>query len=75
MNGISSQIVDGLRRADVVSQSSNGLLVSCHVIVLPFTQKSNNKVTSEPCSQNLGEEINIRDKGSLQNNWNVASVE
>ena len=75
MDGVSSQIVDGLRWGDVVGQSTNRLLVSSHVIVLPFTQKSNNKVTSEPCGQNLGEEINIRNKGSLQNDRDVASVE
>ena len=75
MNRVPSQIVDGLRWRDVVGQSSDGLLVSSHVIVLPFTQKSDNKVSSESRGENLGEEIYIRDEGSLQNDRNVASVE
>ena len=49
--------------------------MSSHVIVLPFTQKSDNKVSSESSGENLGEEINIRNKGSLQNDGDVARVE
>jgi len=49
--------------------------MTSHVIILPLSEKWNNEVTSELSSQDLGEEVNIGNESSLQNNWNVRSVE
>jgi len=49
--------------------------VSSHVVILPFTKKSNNKVASESGGQNLGEEVDIRDEGSLEDDGDVGGVE
>jgi len=49
--------------------------MTSHVIILPLSEKWNDEVTSELSSQDLGEEVNIGNESSLQNNWNVRSVE
>lgn len=49
--------------------------MSSHVIILPLSEEWNDEVTSEFSSQDLGEEINIGNESSLQNNWDVGSVE
>jgi len=49
--------------------------MTSHVIILPLSEKWYDKVTSELSSQDLGEEVNIGNESSLQNNWNVRSVE
>ena len=49
--------------------------MTSHVIILPLSEKRNNKVTSEFSSQDLGEEVNVGNESCLQNNWNVGSVE
>jgi len=45
--------------------------MSGHVIVLPFSEESNNKVASELSSQDLGKEIDVAHKGSLEDDWDV----
>jgi hypothetical protein len=45
--------------------------VSGHVILLPLTQEVYKEVTLEFLSKNLGEEIEIGHKGSLENDWDV----
>ena len=49
--------------------------MSGHIIVLPFSEETNNEVSSELSSQDLGEEIDVAHKGSLEDDWNVGSVE
>merc|ERR1719183_1311667 len=49
--------------------------MTSHVVILPFSKERNDEVSSELSSKNLGEEVNVRHESSLQNNWNVGSVE
>ena len=49
--------------------------MSSHVIILPFSKKSYDEVSSELSSQDLGEEVDVRDESSLQDDWNVGGVE
>ena len=49
--------------------------MSSHVIVLPLSEETNNEVASELSSQDLGEEIDVGNEGTLENDWNVGSVE
>jgi hypothetical protein len=46
-----------------------------HIIVLPLSKKSNDKVSSEFACQNLSEEVDVGNEGGLKNNRNVRSVE
>jgi hypothetical protein len=49
--------------------------MTSHVVILPFSKERNDEVSSELSSKNLSEEVNVRHESSLQNNWNVGSVE
>jgi hypothetical protein len=49
--------------------------MSSHVVVLPFSKKRNNEVTSELSGQELGEEVNVGDESTLQYDWNVGGIE
>lgn len=49
--------------------------MTSHIIVLPFSEKWHDEVTSEFSSQDLGEEINVWNECCLQNDWDVGSVE
>lgn len=49
--------------------------MSSHVIVLPFSKKSNDEVSSELSSQDLGEEVDIGNESGLEDNWNVRGIE
>ena len=75
MNWVSLDVVKTLRWTDVVSKSSNWCRVSSHIIVLPLSKKSNDKVSSEFSCENLGEEVNVGNKSGLENNWNVGGIE
>ena len=75
MDWVLLNIVEALWWADVVGKAANGLLVTGHVIVLPLSKESDQEITSESLGQNLGEEVDVADECSLQNNWDVRSVE
>lgn len=49
--------------------------MSGHVIILPLSEESDNEVSLELSSQDLGEEIDIAHKGGLKDDWNVRGVE
>ena len=49
--------------------------MASHIVVLPFTQETNDEISSELTSEDLSEEVDIRNESGLQNNWNVGSVE
>jgi len=49
--------------------------MSSHIIILPLSKKGNDEVTSELSSQDLGEEVDVRDESSLQDDWDVGGVE
>jgi len=59
MDWVSQDIVHALRRADVVSKSTNWRLMTSHIIVLPFSKERNNEVSSEFSSKDLGEEVDV----------------
>ncbi len=75
MDWVSLDVIHTLGWADVVRKSSNRGSVSSHVIVLPLSKKSNDEVSSELPGQNLGEEVDVGDKGTLQDDGDVGSVE
>ena len=75
MDRVLLDVVEALRRADVVRQTANGLLVTGHVVVLPFSEQADDEVAAEALRQDLCEEVHIADEGSLKNNRNVRGVE
>jgi len=75
MNWIFLNIIETLRRTDVVSKPTNWCLMASHIIVLPLTKETNKNVSSELSSQNLSEEVDVGNKSSLKDDWNVGGVE
>lgn len=75
MKWILLNVVEALRRADVVSETTDWGLVTCHVIVLPLSKESYDEVASELLSQDLSEEVYVANECSLQNDWDVRGVE
>ena len=72
---VSLNIIQALWRADVIGQSTDWSSVSSHIIVLPLPEERHNEVAYELSSQNLGEEVNVRHEGTLQDDWDVGSIE
>ena len=75
MEGISLNIEEILGRRDVISQSTNGSRVTCHVILLPLSKERHEEVTLELAVEHLTEEVEVGDESCLQNDWDVGSVE
>jgi len=67
-------IIEALRRADVVSESTGWGLMSSHIVVLPFSEKANDKVTSELSSEDLSKEVDVLDESGLEDDWDVGGV-
>jgi hypothetical protein len=42
---------------------------------LPLSEQADDEVSSEFSCENLGEEVDVGDEGSLQDDWNVGGVE
>ena len=49
--------------------------MTSHIILLPLSKEINNEVSSEFLGENLREEVEIGNKGSLENNGNVRGIE
>ena len=75
MNWIFLNIIKTLWRTDVVSETSNRRLMSSHIIVLPLSEETNDEVASELTCEDLSEEVDVRNKSGLKNDWDVRSVE
>lgn len=75
MNWILLDVIEALRRTDIVSKSTNWCLMTSHIIVLPFAKESNENVSSELSSQNLCEEVDVGNESSLKDDWDVRSIE
>jgi hypothetical protein len=75
MNWILLDIIQTLWSTDIVSQTTNWSLMTCHIVVLPFTQETNNEVSSELTSEDLSEEVDVGNESGLQDDWDVRSVE
>ena len=62
-------------RWDVVSETSDRDWVAAHLNFLPLAEDSDKDVASEFLEEELGEEVEIGDKGGLENDWDVGGVE
>lgn len=75
MHWIPLNVDEVARWRNVVGKATNRCRISCHVIFLPFANKTYKVVSFELSMQHLAEEIKIRNKGTLQNDWDVGCVE
>ena len=75
MHGVLLNVIEALRRTDVVGEATDGCGATSHVIILPLAEETNNEVAAESSGQNLREEVNVADEGSLQDDGNVRRVE
>ena len=75
MQGILLNVIEALRRADVVGEATNGSRAASHIIILPLAEEVNDEVTAEASRQNLREEVNVAYERSLQDDGNVRCVE
>jgi len=71
MDWILLNIIETLWRTDIVGKSTDWSLMTSHIIVLPLAKESNKNVASELSSQNLCEEVDVGNKSSLKDDWNV----
>jgi len=72
---VTEDVGPGARWRNVVSQATDRSRVALHVVFLPFAKEANENVSLELAVKDLREEVQIGDKGSLQNDGNVRSVE
>ena len=49
--------------------------MASHIILLPLSKETDEEVTFELLVEDLGEEVQVRHKGSLQDDGDVRSVE
>ncbi len=49
--------------------------MTCHVIVLPFSEHANQDVSSKLFVENLREEVEVADKGGLEDDGDVRGIE
>ena len=75
MDWVLLDVIQALWWADVVSESADWSSVSSHVVVLPLSEETHDEVASELSSQDLGEEVDVGDEGTLQDDWDVRGVE
>jgi hypothetical protein len=45
--------------------------MSSHVVVLPLSEESNDEVSLELSSQDLGEEVDVGNESGLKDDWDV----
>lgn len=60
---------------DIVSQTANWDTLSAHLEFLPVAKKINEEISSEFLRKHLGEEEEVGDQSTLQNDWDVRGVE
>jgi len=49
--------------------------MACHIIFLPLSNERHEVVVSEFLVKDLGEEVEVANEGSLENDWDVRCVE
>jgi len=49
--------------------------MASHVIILPLSEKTDDEIASELSGEDLGEEVDVGDESSLENDWDVGGVE
>lgn len=75
MEGVSLEVEEVTRGRNVVSESTDGGRVASHVVFLPLSEEGDEEVALELAVKNLGEEVKVGDKGSLEDNRDVGGVE
>lgn len=77
MEGISDHVVDSIGRADVVDKTTDrDDLTRVGILRLfPTTEEGNEEVTAKLLVENLGEEVELRNESTLQDNGHVGCVE
>lgn len=75
MEWISDDVDHVTRGADVVGETTDWGRVAGHVVLLPLTQEVDDEVASEFLGEDLGEEVEVGDEGSLENDGDVGGVE
>ena len=75
MQRVLLNVIETLRRADVVGEATDGSRATSHIIILPLAEEANDEVAAEAGRQNLREEVNVADERSLQNDGDVRRVE
>ena len=71
VNWILLNVIKTLWWTDVVCKTANRCLMASHVIILPFSEESNNKVASELSCEDLSEEVDVGHESGLQDDWDV----
>ncbi len=77
-NGVDGVSEDGEEISggrNVISETTNGDGVATHFNILPLTEKSDGKESSESSVKELGEEIEVGDQSSVEHDGDVGSVE
>ena len=75
MEGVSLDVEEVSWRTDVVGKATNRSRVSSHVVLLPLSKEAHKEVTLELAVEHLGEEVEVGNEGSLENDGDVGGVE
>jgi len=68
-------VIHTLWRTDVICESTDWCLMAGHIVILPFSKETNNEVSSELSSEDLGEEVDVGNECSLEDDWDVGGIE
>lgn len=60
---------------NVIGETTNGDRVTTHFDILPLTEESNGKESSESSVEELGEEIEVGDQSSVEHDGDVGGIE
>ena len=75
MEWISDNGVEVSWGRDIISETTNWDTVSSHFNILPLAKKSDKEESLEFSVEELGEEIEVGDQGSVEHDGDVGSVE
>jgi hypothetical protein len=75
VEGVSLNFEQASGRADVVSQTADGSSVAVNIGVSPLSEESNEVVSLVLSVEHSREEVEVGNESTLENNWDVGSVE
>ena len=75
MEGVSLNVEEVSRRADVVGETTNGCAHATDVSLTPLSEEAHKVVALVLAVKHLREEVEIRNEGSLKDDGNVRGVE
>lgn len=75
MEGVLDHLEEVTGGTDVVGEATDGGGVTVHVVVLPLAEEPDEKVALELLVEDLREEVEVGDEGSLQDDGDVRGVE